>query len=116
MNANELVEYFEEQLDFCKSQMSEINCAGKEYYGEQLSEIVDELTSDIDRLGSLLSILSHARIRETATEPPTREDADKYNRVLAYDNLSETWLRASPEMIARDPRFEKWTQLPEVTP
>ena len=68
-------------------------------------------------LSEAIKIIERTRIRETAAEPPTREDADKDGLVLAYDKSEGDWNLEECEEVANNRGlFTKWTQLPEVTP
>ena len=116
MDANEIIEYYSKQLDFCKSQVFEINCAGKEQYGEQLTETLNELNYEIERIESLLSILDRARIRITKDEPPVWDYTNDNCVVLAHCKAFG-WAIIRREVVAAHPDiYTKWTQLPEVTP
>ena len=77
-----------------------------------------ELMSAIDYALCALDQEDRTRIRETATEPPTREDADQYGYVLAKDCAKdEPWGKCYWTAVnACSRQYTKWTQLPEVTP
>lgn len=63
--------------------------------------------------------LSRTRIRVTATEPPTREDADKRGLVMTYSHVSCFGYRGYKEVIKYPKMYLFWScvpQLPEVTP
>ena len=70
----------------------------------------------VDERDEIIRELNRFRIRITKDELPTREDADKEGNVLAYDLLSESWVKMSIIAVVADRTYTKWTKLPEVTP
>ena len=64
--------------------------------------------------------LNRSRIRITKDELPTREDADRFQHVLAFDRKLQLWDTYSFHHIkANSTIYPYWTclpELPEVTP
>ena len=107
MNANELLEIGEHLQS-----LNDDNLAQRVLDGTEVQNFI----------GGSLEFLSRTRIRVTAEEKPTMEDADVDENVLAIDKAidSHTFNIRIYQFVGRDPdRFPFWTslpQLPEVTP
>lgn len=72
---------------------------------------------EINALDEACKILGRTRIRETAKEPPTREDANKdgcvLTRLVGPLSKQTIWAISQWEAVASDPKYcVEWTQLP----
>lgn len=67
----------------------------------------------VEAIGEIKDILTHTRIRNTATEPPTREDCDFADDILAYSKLYGWMTLDFHDAIAFPLTYTRWTQLPE---
>lgn len=68
-----------------------------------------------EAVNEIESALSRSRIRDTATEPPTRKDGDNSGFVLAKCKSIDLWNMVYYYEVAVNPdMYIKWTQLPEV--
>ena len=116
MNASELIDFLKRPDVFL---LEEFEADSDDYSGDYMQTRTRDATEERD---DIIRELSRTRIRETATEPPTREDADVDENVLAIDKAidSHTFNIRIYQFVERDPdRFPFWTslpQLPEVTP
>jgi len=110
MDANEIIEYAQKSL---KDTERFINSIAPYGYG------VGGYSKEDDFWRSIIRELSRSRIRVTAEEKPTREDADKWSNVIAYDraicygNRNVEGVVENPELY---PFWSQIPQLPEVTP
>lgn len=104
MNANELLKIGEHLQS-----LNDDNLAQRVLDGTEVQNFI----------GGSLEFLSRTRIRVTATEPPTREDADKKGLVMAYNHASCFGYRGYKEVVKYPKMYLFWScvpQLPEVTP
>lgn len=106
MNANELIERLKR-----KNYLGELDSRNKIVW---LIRITKQEHEDI------ISTLSRSRIRETATEPPTEEDANERGFILAWcedvsNNCDSRWSFEPYRYVTAETAkvFPKWTQLPE---
>jgi len=109
MDTNELIDRTVKLLDESREYYLTVN----PYLTDEES---DEFAKDYQYYESVLSVLTRTRIHNTAKEPPTREDADKFQHIIAYDKNNKMWDSFSFHHVnLHDSAFPFWAQLPEVT-
>ena len=101
MNANEIMDGLEKEV--LKKYGEGHSCQERNVLREAI-QLIDENQK----------ALSRCRIRDTATEPPTRKDGDGEDCLLVFCN-SIGWILARRKVAINNPEvYVKWTQLPEV--
>jgi hypothetical protein len=115
MNANELIAELNEIKRYQDRGITD-------YYNNEKEPRHETVADDYgDSIDEIIAILSRTKIRVTAEEKPTREDADKDGWVLAHlfapISKETIWAVQLWNSVASDSEFFiEWTQLPEATP
>jgi len=104
MNANEIMDGLE--IEILKRYGEGHSCQERNVLREA-SRLIDENQK----------ALSRSRIRNTATEPPTKEDGGKDGHspyVMARENKHDFWEEIELEWVANHPdEYTQWTCVPE---
>lgn len=131
MNANELIEHEKYiVLDLLnrkqkrEDRLNKLQESGDvDFIGEEAnkwkSEQMKPLLEKIQYHNDIIRELSRTRIRETATEPPTREDADKDGFIQAYHEAAGWMVHTIKTVNFHPENYLFWTRMPddpEVTP
>lgn len=107
MNANEIMDGLEKEV---LNRYGEGHSCSERNFLREAIRLIDENQK----------ALSRSRIRDTATEPPTREDANGEGLILAlcvdyFDDYDSRWNIKPFRYVTKETAnvFPKWTQLPK---
>ena len=101
-----------ELIQYCENRIKYLESFAKAYAG-----IINPLRNEEEANAhkEIIAALSRTIIRQTATEPPTEKDGDKFGSVLAKKSHFEKWETVHyKDVIADQTIYTLWTCLPDT--